>query len=176
MSAPSLWRAVSCACVLLGIPWASAVAHPASVPAVGAPLTHQAKTQVEIQVDEPWARASLPGQKVSAAYMQLQAQESGLVLLGARSPLAANVQIHTMQMEGDVMRMRPLPSLALPQGQKLELAAGGVHIMLMGLTQPLLAGQELPLELLFSHGRSLNLSLPVRAAVPAAASPSKAAH
>ena len=54
-----------------------------------------------------------------------------------------------MTMQGDVMRMRPLATIDLPAGQAVVLKPGAVHIMLVGLKQPLRAGESFPLTLEF---------------------------
>ena len=132
---------------------------------------HQTKISVPaaVQVQGAWIRATVPGQKVAAAYMQLQTQEAGMQLLSLCSPVAASVQVHDMQMQGDVMRMVELKTLGLPKGQIVQLAPGGKHIMLMGLNQPLQAGQSVQLELRFQNGRQLSLHVPVLHAAPAGA-------
>ena len=76
-------------------------------------------------------------------------------------------------MEGDVMKMRALPSLDLPAGKAVELKPGGYHIMLMDLKQPLAKDSKVPLTLLFKDAKGveskLELSVPVSTAVPGAA-------
>jgi copper(I)-binding protein len=59
--------------------------------------------------------------------------------------------MHTMSMQGDVMKMRPLAAIDIPAGQPVTLSPGGMHIMLLGLTQPLREGQSFPLTLSFDH-------------------------
>jgi periplasmic copper chaperone A len=49
------------------------------------------------------------------------------------------------------MRMRPLAAIDIPAGQTVTLSPGGMHIMLLGLTQPLREGQSFPLTLSFDH-------------------------
>jgi len=175
----SIWASGLCL-ALTGV-CASAGAAPAlastlaPVPANAASVT---SGKAAVQVSDAWAKASVPGQTVGAAYLTLTAQQAGLTLRALHTPAAQSVQMHEMIMQGDVMQMRAIESLDLPQGQALGFAPGGRHLMLMGLKHPLRAGQVLPLRLEFSNGQSLQLQLPVRstAPVPVRAPAASAAH
>ena len=73
-------------------------------------------------------------------------------LLGAQSPAVESIEIHETQMQGGVMKMRALAKgVALPAGKTVALAPGGIHLMLFGPRQPLVAGQSLPVTLRFEH-------------------------
>ncbi|HEY0664390.1 MAG TPA: copper chaperone PCu(A)C [Thiobacillaceae bacterium] len=101
-----------------------------------------------VSVTDAWARATMPGQKVSGAYMQI-CSDADARLVGASSPAVPRVEIHEMKMDGDVMRMREVQAIDLPRGKTVSLAPGGYHIMLMNLTQPIAAGDVIPLTLVF---------------------------
>ncbi len=103
-----------------------------------------------LKIDKAVARATVGKQANGAAFLQIENKGGDDILLSGSSPAAARVEIHRMSMEGDVMRMRALPQLALKSGEKLEMKPGnGVHIMLMGLKKPLLVGDKFPLTLNF---------------------------
>jgi periplasmic copper chaperone A len=57
-------------------------------------------------------------------------------LTGASTPAAQAAQLHTVSMEGGVMKMRQVDGIDLPAGQSVTLKPGGYHLMLMGLAQP----------------------------------------
>lgn len=122
-----------------------------------------------VDVAGAWARASVPGQSGTGAFMTLTARQR-LQLVGVTSPVAGVAEVHEMKLEGDVMRMRALPALPLAAGQPVELKPGGYHLMLMELKQPLVAGSEIPLTLQFRDasgaGSQLELSVPVRSMAP----------
>lgn len=99
-----------------------------------------------VQVKEPWAKATVPGQKVGGVYMKIVAREN-LRLTGVKSAVAETAQVHQMKMENGMMRMRAVPFLELPAGKTVKLEPGGYHIMLFDLRQSLVAGQKLKLEL-----------------------------
>jgi copper(I)-binding protein len=99
-----------------------------------------------VKVANAWARATVPGQNTGAAYFEITSSVDA-VLTAAGSPAAARTVLHTMSMEGGVMRMRPLERVELPAGKTVKLAPGGMHLMLEELRQPLKAGDRLPLVL-----------------------------
>lgn len=99
-----------------------------------------------VQVREPWAKATVPGQKVGGVYMKIVAREN-LRLTGVKSAAAESAEVHQMKMENGMMRMRAVPFMELPAGKIVKLEPGGYHIMLFDLRQSLVAGQKLKLEL-----------------------------
>jgi copper(I)-binding protein len=125
-----------------------------------------------VDVQGSWARATVPGQKASGAFMKLTSPTDA-TLISVASPVAGVVQVHEMKMDGDVMKMRPLDGgLSLPAGKTVELKPGGYHIMLMDLKVPLVKDTTIPLTLVFMDARGAQtrteLKLPVSVAAPMA--------
>jgi len=118
--------------------------------ATAAMLSGHALAQVDIS--GAWVRGTVPAQTASGAFMTLHAHEA-TALVGVSSPVAKTVEVHEMKMDGNVMRMRAVPALDLPAMQNVELKPGGYHIMLVGLKQPLKAGDKVPLTLTFRIGQ-----------------------
>ena len=104
-----------------------------------------------ISVSDAWARATMPGQKVSGAYMQIQS-DTDARLVGVTSTAVPRVEVHEMKMDGGIMRMRELEAIELPKGKTVSLEPGGLHIMLMNLAQPIAAGDVIPLTLTVESG------------------------
>lgn len=121
-----------------------------------------------VQVTDAWARATVPGQKVAGAYMQIKSAVDAK-LVGVTSPVAGSAEVHWMKMEDGTMRMRAIDALDLPAGQVVELAPGGYHIMLFRLKQPLDAGERVALTLDFETAAGKKLQVPVSAEVRARA-------
>lgn len=103
-----------------------------------------------------WVRSTVPGQTVAAAYMDITAQEAAS-LIAVRSPISPKVEIHFMQMDGDIMRMRELKKLDLPKNTVVSLAPGGYHLMLTRLKKPIHAGDALPLTLVIKTQKKREL-------------------
>ncbi len=104
-----------------------------------------------VQVSDAWARATMPGQKVSAAYMTIRS-DADAKLVGVSSAAVPRVELHEMRMDGEVMRMREVGSLVLPAGKPVKLEPGGYHIMLMNLDRAIAAGEAVPLTLTIESG------------------------
>jgi copper(I)-binding protein len=104
-----------------------------------------------IEVKNAWARGTPAGAENGAAYLTLQSPTADR-LTGISTPVAKKAELHTMSMDGGVMKMRGLDGIDLPAGQPLMLKPGGMHIMLFGLNQPLRAGETFPLTLQFASG------------------------
>ena len=109
-------------------------------------------TKTDVQITGAWARATVPGQMVSGAYMQLKS-DTPLKLVKAESPVAAMVEIHNVSMKDGVMSMSAVDAIELPVGKKVELKPGGYHIMLMQLKGPIKEGDNVPLTLTFEDAK-----------------------
>ena len=125
-----------------------------------------------VEVTRAWARATPGKAENGAAYLTIESAV-GDRLTGISTPAAKKAELHTMSMDGNVMKMRPLAGLDLPAGQKVALKPGAVHIMLMGLSEPLRAGQSFPLTLRFEKSGSREINVVVESA--GAMGPEKAA-
>ena len=117
-----------------------------------------------LEVREPWAKATVPGQKVGAVYMKLIAREN-LRLTGLKSAVAESAAVHQMKLENGMMRMRAMPFLELPAGKTVKLEPGGYHIMLFDIRRSLVAGQKLKLELSVEDGSKRRHRIMVEAVV-----------
>ncbi len=115
-----------------------------------------------ITVSDAWVRATPPGARTAAVYLTLVNGGKADVLLGATTPSAREVQIHTHSHADGMMRMEQLESLELPGEERTVLEPGGDHLMLVGISAPLQAGQAIDLELDFAGNRKLALTIPVR--------------
>jgi len=101
-----------------------------------------------VTITDAWVRENAPGQTVVAAYMTLKsADESALVFV--ESPAADSVEIHSMTMNNNVMKMRKLDELPLKAGKPEKLAPGGFHLMLFDLKKPLKSGEKVDFKLCF---------------------------
>lgn len=102
----------------------------------------------QVQVDDPWVRATVPQQTSTGAFMLLTAQVDRK-LVSAASPVAEHVELHKMTMENDIMKMRQIPELTLVAGKPVALKPGGYHIMLIGLKKQIKAIDIVPMTLTF---------------------------
>lgn len=110
-----------------------------------------AMAEQQIAVSNAWVRGTLPGQDMSAAYMTLVSQQDA-ILIRAESDVTKSVELHSMTMQNGIMKMRMLDKIALTANKPLQLAPGGLHLMLFDLKQPLSNGQLINFDLTFKIG------------------------
>jgi copper(I)-binding protein len=149
LTAKSNRRFLSVLSMIWSVMWLASAAHAAAV----------------AEVKDAWVRATVPGQKVAGAYLEIRSR-SAARLVGVRSPAAKSAEIHSMSNDGGVMKMRHLDALALPAGQSVRLEPNGNHIMLFDIKQPLEAGARVPLTLIIEQNgkkKSLEVQAEVRA-------------
>jgi copper(I)-binding protein len=121
------------------------------------PITAQA----DVAISDGWARASILASRPAAAYLTLQSDEEDQ-LISVTTPIAGHVTIHGVETDANgVSRMSAIEALNLPSGEPVTLAPGGMHLMLMSLTEKLQEGTVLPLTLTFASGAKIEISVPV---------------
>ena len=127
-------------------------------------LPAHAQQQGDIAVSMPWTRAAGQG-GTGAGFLAIANRGSTADrLVGATSPIARLVEIHTHIREGDILRMRPVAAVDLPPGGTVTLQPGGFHLMLIGLKEPLIQGQSVPLTLRFERAGEVRVMLAVQPA------------
>ena len=114
----------------------------------------------QLEVSNAWARATPGKAENGAAYLTIQSPTADR-LLSVASPVAKKAELHTMSMEGMVMKMRPLADLDIPAGQPVTLKPGGQHVMLLGLDAPLREGQSFPLTLTFEKAGTRTVTVAI---------------
>ena len=122
----------------------------------------------QVKVDQAWARPTVPGQQGGGGFLSLTSV-SGDRLVGGSTPLAQRFELHTMAMKGDVMEMRQVDAIELPAGKTVELKPGGLHVMFIGLKQPLALGSKVPVTLKFEKAGEVKVEFDVMLRPPAAA-------
>jgi len=114
-----------------------------------------------VTISDGWARASILASRPGAAYLTLLSDENDQ-LLAITTPIAGNVTIHALKTCDDgVSRMVEVDALDLPSGEPVTLAPGGMHLMLMGMSEKLEEGTELPFTMTFASGARMEVSVPV---------------
>ena len=115
-----------------------------------------------LEIDTPWARASVGTARPSAAYVTIRnTGDRAERLTEVTTPVAGHAEIHAMVHEDGVMKMRPTGPLEIAPGGELRLAPGGLHIMLMQLNAPLEEGGTLPLTLVFETAGEVTVEAPI---------------
>ncbi|MDE2258798.1 MAG: copper chaperone PCu(A)C [Betaproteobacteria bacterium] len=120
-----------------------------------------------LQIDGVYARATVPGQEVGAAYLTIE--NSGATmdrLIAASSTVARSVLLHSSQMDQGMARMHHETSLDIPAHGRVEMKPGGLHLMLQDLKQPLHEGETIHLTLKFEKSGEVELTVPVKSLLP----------
>lgn len=131
----------------------------------GGPAATHGYGEGDIQVRHPWTRATPPGAKVAAGYLEIRnLGKTPDRVIGASTLAAERVELHLMSHEGDVMKMREVKGFDVPARQRLTLRPGGLHLMIVGLKQPLTMGGRIPLTLRFERAGEIKIELEVQAA------------
>lgn len=116
----------------------------------------------ELHIGHPYARTTPPGAKVGGAYLSIDNRgKAADKLVRASSPRAGSVELHTMSMDGNVMRMRQVPAIEVAPGATVKLAPGGLHVMLQELKQPLKKGERFPMTLVFERAGEVKVEIVV---------------
>lgn len=137
-------------------------------------LPFSAALAADVNVTQPWARATPAPGGAGAAFMTItNTGDSADTLVKAATPVANVAELHTHTMEGGVMRMTAVPAVEVPASGAATLAPGGLHVMLIGLKAPLTEGSSFPLTLTFAHAGEVTVTVPVLA--PGAMGPGGAA-
>jgi copper(I)-binding protein len=132
-------------------------------------LALAAYAQTAPKVEAAWARPTVAGQSGGGGFLTITGGASGDRLLSASAGVAKMVELHTMEMDGNVMRMRQIDGIDVPAGQAVELKPGGRHIMFMGLTQTLKSGAHFPMTLRFEKGGEVKVEVQVMTQAPGGA-------
>ena len=146
---------LACLAALL-LPWFGVESAPAEAPA--------AARGGSLSVTEAWSRPTPPGATVGVLYFSIANTGSRADrLVGLNTPIAKKVELHESQTVHGVIEMHPLSYLECPPGAIVAAGPGGLHAMLLGLTQPLIAGAAFSVTLQFRDAGAVSVPVAVRA-------------
>ncbi|PCJ73402.1 MAG: copper-binding protein [Rhodobacteraceae bacterium] len=117
----------------------------------------------DIVIEQQYARAASPIAKSGAAFMHIinNGTENDR-LISAQTNVATTPELHTHIMEDGVAKMREVEGgFELLAGETTVLQRGGLHVMLMGLTQPFIQGETISLTLVFEHAGEITIEVPI---------------
>lgn len=120
-------------------------------------------TAGSLKIGQPWMRATPKGAAVGGGYLKIT--NTGIAsdrLIGGTSEASKKLEFHNMTMSGNVMKMRPMPNgIVIKPGETVELKPGGMHIMLVGLKQPLVEGTHIKGTLVFEKAGTVDVEYEV---------------
>ena len=116
----------------------------------------------DLTIEKPWARATPKGAEVGAAYLEIRNAGGDADRLTGGTADFANVEIHEMSMQGNVMQMREVKDgLAIPAHGDVKLTPGGYHLMLTGLKHSLVKGETAKVTVTFEHAGAVTVDFSV---------------
>ncbi len=134
----------------------------------------------DVVITHPFATPTPAGAVNGAAYIATleNTGKSADRLLRASTPAAQSVELHNMLVDaGGVMRMREMADIPLAPSTPVKMRPGsGMHIMLLGLKQPLKAGDSFPLTLEFERGGKTEVKVVVQVPKPRPAEAAEHKH
>lgn len=116
-----------------------------------------------LEITDIYARATPPTATNSAVFMNVknltqQSQE----IVEAQAEVAKKTELHTVEMDGDTMKMRQVPLISVAPSASVSLKPGGFHVMLLDLTQPLEEDSQINVVLTLANGESQSFDVPVK--------------
>ena len=131
--------------------------------APGAVLAGDAATPGALKVDAAWTPQPPNGAKVGAGYLTISNTGTEPArLIGGSTAIAERMEVHTMKMDGGIMRMRELPDgLLIKPGETVTLKPGADHLMFMGLKAAIAAGETFEATLKFKRAGDVKVTFAV---------------
>ena len=131
------------------------------------PAAAQPYTLGDLSIHGPWARELPAVAPNGAAYFQVEnGGNEASRLVSASSPIADRAELHTHEMDGGVMKMRHVRSVEVPAQSMVSFEPGGLHVMLVGLREPLVGGGSFPLSLEFAQAGTIDVTVEITAEGP----------
>jgi copper(I)-binding protein len=110
----------------------------------------------ELIISDAWVRATPPGKMMTAGYASIENMSKDVITItGVSAQVAGHTSLHETRIERDRSTMRPVAELSIQAGERVSLKPGGLHIMLMKLSEPLTDGQSIDICLELENNDSL---------------------
>ena len=117
----------------------------------------------ELDIRDAWIKNLPPAVPVRAGYMTIRnAQANAVSIIAIRSDAFESVEIHRTIAEDGMMRMEPVPALVIAPGSSVQLAPGGLHLMMMNPSQATRPGDVLQIVIELDDGSTQNLNMTVK--------------
>lgn len=148
----------------------AAVGALAALPLIASAAPAADYTIGPMHIAQPWARATPKGASNGAGYLTITNTGTAPDRVSCvSSDASAQCQIHSMTMEGGVMKMRPIEGgLEIKPGETVVLKPSGAHVMFLDLKQPLQQGKTVKATLKFDKAGTVDVEYQI-AAIGAAA-------
>lgn len=128
-------------------------------------MAHMQAASSNMHVLQGWSRALPPTAQSGAAFLTLHNMGTASDrLIALESPVAKTTELHTHLHQDGLMKMVRLDDLTLEAGESLLFEPGSYHVMLIGLTKPLVEGEQFPVYLTFEKAGKIEVLVDVKSA------------
>jgi periplasmic copper chaperone A len=116
-------------------------------------------SRAQLTLANGWAKAAPKGMTAGFG-MLANPTAKPITVIGGFTSAAKAVQLHeVVDKDGAMVMQQKAGGLVIPAGGMLELKPGGNHLMLIGLTRAITAGDLVPVTLITSDGGLLKVKL-----------------
>jgi copper(I)-binding protein len=117
----------------------------------------------DLSVDKVWARPGFQGDNSAVYFAIRNPGDQSDVLLRAISDAAGSTEIHHSKMDSEgIMTMEQQDQVPIPVNDTVEFAPGGLHVMLVSLSQDLSVKDTFPITLVFQNHGEMSLIVEVK--------------
>ncbi len=119
-----------------------------------------------IELDDLWVRASVPGQVNGAGYLDIENKgDAADKLIAVESSSSKRIELHTILNENGVAKMREVQGgIPVPAKAKTNLKPGGYHVMFIQLNGPFKAGEKVDAVMKFEKAGAVKVQFEVKPA------------
>lgn len=147
--------------MVLGACGSQETTAPVAAPSTAAPAATPSTAPVAataLTITDPWVKTAKKG--MSAAFGTLVNNTGAEVtVVSGASPLSPKIELHEVVDSKGKMIMRPKEGgFVIPAGGTHQLQPGGDHIMLMGLTEAVKPGAQIPFTLTLKDGKTVEFT------------------
>ena len=116
----------------------------------------------ELDIRDPWIKNLPPSVPVRAGYMTIHNPQSKAVsIVSLRSDAFASIEIHQTIEQDGMMSMEQVPSLKIEPNSSVQLAPGGLHLMMMNPSEPTQPGDQLEIVIVLDDGSEQRVEMQV---------------
>ena len=116
-----------------------------------------------IEIEHPYIIKPFSGAKSAAAYLIIRNHDDEEFNLLQVTTTIGRAMLHeTTTTDEGVVKMEHLVRVNIPEGDELIMQPGGIHVMIMGISRPLIVGEKIPAKLNFSNDLEMDIEFTVQ--------------
>ena len=120
----------------------------------------------DLTITNPQAGPTVPGMDAGGVFFDAITTTGDKPdrLIGGSTPVSEVVEVHSMMMQDNIMRMRAVDGVEIAKGKTVSFQRGqpnAYHLMLLQLKSPLKEGGSFPLTMEFEHAGKVEVEVQV---------------